>query len=144
MNKKQTLEINWHPDKNSAVPAYQQFVDFFLSSVSSGAFPIGMKLPSQRKLSEIFMVNRSTVSTAIAELSSYGVLKGSYGAGTEISSNTWSLLLKGNQNWSRHVLSGTFKENISTLQTINQLEFQPELLRLGTGEIDHRHFPKDY
>lgn len=90
------------------------------------------------------MVNRSTVSSAIAELSSYGVLKGSYGAGTEISSNTWSLLLKGNQNWSRHLLSGTFKENISTLQTINQLEFQPELLRLGTGEIDHRLFPKDY
>lgn len=144
MNTKQTLEINWHPDKSSAVPAYQQIVDFFLSSVSSGAFPIGMKLPSQRKLSEIFMVNRSTVSTAIAELSSYGILKGSYGAGTEISSNTWSLLLKGNQNWSRHLLSGTFKENISTLQTINQLEFLPELLRLGTGEIDHRLFPKDY
>lgn len=94
MNTKQTLEINWHPDKSSAVPAYQQIVDFFLSSVSSGAFPIGVKLPSQRKLSEIFMVNRSTVSSAIAELSSYGVLKGSYGAGTEISSNTWSLLLK--------------------------------------------------
>ncbi|MBQ8024514.1 MAG: PLP-dependent aminotransferase family protein [Succinivibrio sp.] len=144
MNKKQTLEINWHPDKNSSVPAYQQIVDFFLSSVSSGAFPIGMKLPSQRKLSEIFMVNRSTVSTAIAELSSYGVLKGSFGAGTEIASNTWSLLLKGNQNWSRHVLSGTFKENSSTLQLINQLEFDSELLRLGTGEIDHRLFPKDY
>lgn len=144
MNTKNTLEINWHPDKKLSVPAYQQIVDFFLSSVSSGAFPVGMKLPSQRKLSEIFMVNRSTVSTAIAELSSYGVLKGSYGAGTEIASNTWSLLLKGNQNWSRHVLSGAFKENISTLQVINQLEFDSDLLKLGTGEIDHRLFPREY
>lgn len=138
---KKCIEISWKPDKNSGIPAYQQIIDFFLSSVSSGAFAVGMRLPSQRKLSELFKVNRSTVSTAIAELSSYGIIKGSYGAGTEIASNTWSVLLKSNQNWSKHVLSGNFKENLSTLQVINQLEFDKDLLRLGTGEIDHRLFP---
>ena len=106
---KKCIEISWKPDKNSGIPAYQQIIDFFLSSVSSGAFAVGMRLPSQRKLSELFKVNRSTVSTAIAELSSYGILKGSYGAGTEIASNTWSVLLKSNQNWSKHVHSGIFK-----------------------------------
>lgn len=144
MNNQKTIEINWHPDKNLPVPAYQQIVDFFLTKVSSGAFHIGMKLPSQRQLSQIFNVNRSTVSTAIAELSSYGVLKSSFGAGTQIASNTWSLLLKGKQNWSRHVFSGSFKENTATLQIINQLESDSKLLRLGTGEIDHRLFPKDF
>lgn len=138
---KNCIEISWKPDRTSSIPAYQQIIDFFLSSVSSGAFAVGMRLPSQRKLSELFEVNRSTVSTAIAELSSYGIIKGSYGAGTEIASNTWSVLLKSNQSWSKHVLSGTFKENISTLQVINELEFDRSLLRLGTGEIDPRLFP---
>ncbi|SKA59118.1 GntR family transcriptional regulator, regulator for abcA and norABC [Succinivibrio dextrinosolvens DSM 3072] len=138
---KNCIEISWKPDRTSSIPAYQQIIDFFLSSVSSGAFAVGMRLPSQRKLSELFEVNRSTVSTAIAELSSYGIIKGSYGAGTEIASNTWSVLLKSNQSWSKHVLSGNFKENISTLQMINQLEFERSLLRLGTGELDPRLFP---
>lgn len=138
---KNSIEINWKPDRSSSIPAYQQIIDFFLSSVSSGAFAVGMKLPSQRALSEIFEVNRSTVSTAIAELSSYGIIRGSFGAGTEIASNTWSVLLKSNQSWSKHVLSGNFKENLSTLQVINQLEFDKDLLRLGTGEIDPRLFP---
>lgn len=138
---KNCLEINWKPDRTSSIPAYQQIIDFFLSAVSSGAFAVGMKLPSQRALAEIFEVNRSTVSTAIAELSSYGIIKGSYGAGSEIASNTWSVLLKSNQSWSKQVLSGNFKENIATLQVINRLEFDKDLLRLGTGEIDPRLFP---
>ncbi len=135
------LEINWKPDRESSIPAYQQIIDFFLSSVSSGAFAVGMKLPSQRALAQIFEVNRSTVSTALAELSSLGIIKGSFGAGSEISSSTWSVLLKSNQNWSRQVLSGNFKANLSTLQVINNLEFDKDLLRLGTGEIDPRLFP---
>lgn len=141
MKDKNTITISWKPDRTSDIPAYQQIVDFMLSSVSSGAFEVGMKLPSQRKLSQLFEVNRSTVNTALDELAAYGIIRGSFGGGTEIVSNTWSVLLKSNQNWSKRVLSGNFKENSFTLQQINQLEFDSSLLRLGTGELSGDLFP---
>lgn len=136
-----TVTISWKPDRTSKIPAYQQIVDFILSSVGSGAFTVGMKLPSQRKLSQLFEVNRSTVNSALDELTSFGIIRGSFGGGTQIVSNTWSLLLKGNQNWAKRVLSGDFRENSVTLQRINQLEFDRSLIRLGTGELSDDLFP---
>ena len=76
MKKSSPVQIDWSPDKTSAVPVYRQIVDFVLGKVSSGEWPIGTRLPAQRQLAEQFGVNRSTISTAMDELSSYGMLAG--------------------------------------------------------------------
>ena len=34
-------------------------------------------------------------------------------------------------------------ENNQTIQTINRMEFEENIIRLGTGELDPRIFPKD-
>jgi len=120
---------------------YQQIIQFVCDKVSSGEWPIGTRLPSQRTLAELFGVNRSTVTTAIDELTSYGIIAGCHGAGTQIISNTWSLLLSPAPDWSRFISSGFFKENNNTIQSINRLEFTPNIMRLGTGELDPRLFP---
>ncbi len=93
-------------------------------------------------LAENFDVNRSTIVTAINELASYGIIEGYHGAETQIISNTWSLLLPSSPDWSNDVSSGFFRANNTTIQAINQLEFVPGMIRLGTGKLDPRLFPE--
>lgn len=137
------LVIDWKPDRTSNVPVTEQIVDYMCHQVSSGVWPIGARLPSQRAMAEGFGVNRSTVVAAITELADYGIVEGLHGAGTRIVSNTWSLMLPGAPDWADYVSSGFFEANNATIQTINRMEFAPNIARLGTGELDPRLFPRD-
>lgn len=137
------IQIDWTPDKKSSVPVYQQIVQFVCDKVASGEWPVGTRLPAQRILAENFGVNRSTVTTAIDELTSYGIIAGLRGAGTKIINNTWSLMLPAAPDWEALISSGSFRENINTIQAINRLEFVPDMTRLGTGELDPRLFPSN-
>lgn len=143
LKKISPIQINWEPNKKSEIPVYKQIVHFVCDKISKGEWPTGTLLPSQRRLAEIFKVNRSTISTAMDELASYGVIQGSYGGGTKVVSNTWSLMLTNSIDWGDYVKSGFFQANNDTIQTINRLEFKEDIARLGTGEIDPRLFPKD-
>ena len=130
------IEIEWVPDKDSDSPIYKQIVQYICSRISSGDWVVGSKLPSQRKLADLFQVNRSTIVTAMEELQSFGILKSDAGGGTTISSNTWSLLMSTTPpDWGNYIKSGTFKANVPTIQMINKLEFEEGVTRLGTGEI---------
>lgn len=131
-------------DKNAKAPAYKQIMDCILKEIVSGKLPVGSKLPPQRTLAVRFKVNRSTVCTALNELASYGIIKGSFGGGTVVASNTWSMLLKSASNWSNQLFYGKFIENLDTIRTINELEFNQKMIRLGTGEIDPRLISSDY
>ena len=136
--------IDWTPDKDGAIPIYQQIINYISKNVSSGNWTIGSKLPSQRVLAERFGVNRSTVIRAIEELCSYGILTGTSGKGTIVTSNTWSLLIStAPPDWGNYLKAGTFQENMPTIQTINKLEFNKGIIRLGTGELSPRLFPKE-
>ncbi|MCH9276424.1 PLP-dependent aminotransferase family protein [Bifidobacterium amazonense] len=137
------ISIDWTPDRTSDVPITEQIVDYMCRQVSSGAWPIGSRLPSQRALAEAFGVNRSTVIAAIGELADYGIVEGLHGAGTRIVSNTWSLMLPGAPDWADYVSSGFFRANNETTQTINRMEFADGVTRLGTGELDPRLFPRE-
>lgn len=137
------LTIDWKPDRTSPTPVTEQIVDYMCRQISSGAWSIGSRLPSQRTLAEGFQVNRSTVIAAINELADYGIVEGLHGAGTRIVSNTWSLMLPGAPDWADYVSSGFFKANNATIQTINRMEFTPGVTRLGTGELNPRLFPRD-
>lgn len=143
MKKMPPIQFDWHLDKESTIPLYQQIVKFVCDKVASGEWTVGTRLPSQRALAEQLGVNRSTVTSAIDELTAYGIVAGCYGAGTQIVSNTWSLLLQPAPDWGKYITSGFFRANINTIQTINQLEYVPGMIRLGTGELDPRLFPID-
>jgi GntR family transcriptional regulator of abcA and norABC len=65
--------IDRKPNKRS--PKYQQIVDYIKAKIANGEWPIGSKIPSQRKLAEVFEVNRSTVITALEELMADGLIE---------------------------------------------------------------------
>lgn len=131
----------WVPDRGSEVPVYQQIVRMVREKVADGQWPVGTRLPSQRILAQAFHVNRSTVTAAIDELTACGIVSGCRGAGTQVVSNTWALMLPPAMDWGMFLSAGPFRENISAVQAINRLEFSPHMVRLGTGELDPRLFP---
>lgn len=149
MKRVRPIQIAWKPNKQSTVPVYRQIVQYICDKVANGEWTIGSRLPSQRALAEAFDVNRSTISTAIDELTSYGIIAGKSGAGTQIVSNTWSLMLPTKPSWKKLISSGSLQENNRRMQQINRrmqqinrLEFAPDIIRLGTGELDPRLFPQ--
>lgn len=143
MKKISTIQINWKPDKSKNIPMYQQIVQFVCDKVANGEWQVGEILPSQRSLAKLFAVNRSTITTAIDELTSYGIVSGKFGAGTQIISNTWSLFLSKKSNWNEHLTSGSFQENNTIIKAINKLEFELDVIRIGTGEIDPNLFSEN-
>lgn len=143
MKRSAPIVIDWKPDKSRAVPVYRQIVQFVCDKVARGDWPVGTRLPPQRALAALFGVNRSTVTAAIDELVSYGIVAGNRSAGAQIVSDSWSLLLPSAPDWSKMISSGFFRENDRTIQEINRLEFVPDMIRLGTGELDPRLFPAE-
>ena len=137
------LKDSWKPEKNSSVPLYEQIKNHIRERISEGDWKIGSRIPTQRQLAEFFDVNRSTVVTAIEDLIAEGLLEGRTKGGTTVKNNTWSLLSnKPAPDWKSYVRSGTHQPNFSTIQLINKYEFDPGKIRLGTGELSPKLFPK--
>ncbi|MDF9867849.1 GntR family transcriptional regulator of abcA and norABC [Bacilli bacterium PM5-3] len=135
--------IKWKPNKNSNTPLYQQIIDYISNMIASGTWLINDTLPSQRALASKFEVNRSTIIYALEELIAYGILESEIGKGTKVISNTWSLLINNDTlNWKTYINAGEFKENIPTIQMINELEFK-DYVRLSTGELAPKLFPQE-
>lgn len=138
------MDIKWKPDKKSSMPLYKQIVLYIKGKIENGEWPIGSKIPSQRALANIFDVNRSTIVTAFDELTAEGLISGKTGGGTKVINNTWSLLSsKSSPDWNSYVHSGIHRPNQTFIQKINQLEFNPSLIRLGTGELSPELLPNE-
>ncbi len=137
------IEINWRPDRYIKESIHMQIVNYILQNIISCTWKAGEQLPSQRKLAELFHVNRSTIVTAMDELASIGMIQTMYGGGTVISGNAWSVMLSHKQtNWEHYVNTGTFRRNLPEIQKINQYEYMPDIIRLGTGEPAPELFPR--
>ncbi|MGL5206891.1 MAG: PLP-dependent aminotransferase family protein [Acidaminococcaceae bacterium] len=137
------VSINWQPNPASPKAMHKQIVDYVSAKVANGDWAVGSKLPPQRKLAEVFAVNRSTIISATETLKSYGIIDADYGGGTKIACNTWSLLMSAPPDWNKYIASGPFKPNLPTIQLINKLEFDKNFIRLGTGELSPQLFPQD-
>jgi GntR family transcriptional regulator of abcA and norABC len=134
--------IDWKPNKSSPVPLHKQITDFIKEKISNGEWTIGYKLPPQRILAEALGVNRSTVVTAYEELIAEGLIEGKSGIGTRVINNTWNLLASTPPpDWSSYVNFGIHKPNLPTIHEINQAEFIPNIIRLGTGELSPNLIP---
>ncbi len=129
------LDIDWKPDRSSPTQLHLQIAGYIKNKISSGEWSVGTKLPSQRTLSDIFDVNRSTVVAAMEELAAEGVIVGKSGGGTVITNDTWTLFpMDRTYNWNSYISSGAHQSNQSIIQLINQAEFDPEMISLGSCE----------
>jgi GntR family transcriptional regulator of abcA and norABC len=138
------LNLDWKPDKSSPIPLYLQIKKYIKNKIETGEWPVGSKIPAQRTLAEVWKVNRSTIVTAVEELIAEGLLEGKSGSGTRIINNTWSLVTSNPPpDWNSYVQAGIHQPNLPTIQEINKAEFDPDIIRLGTGEPSPDLFPRD-
>ena len=112
-------EIEWQPQKNSSVPLHQQISDYLKKKIVNGEWTTGTKIPPQRKLAELFHVNRSTIVFALEELAADGLIESKIGSGTKVINNTWGLLSSPPPpDWIHYVKSGTHKPNMTIIQKL--------------------------
>ena len=130
------ITLDWKPDKNSSVSIRQQIVVYFGNQISSGNWISGQRLPSQRRMAELFAVNRSTVAEAMDALGALGLVEGDFGGGTRVASDGWALLVQDKApDWQSYITGGGFRPNVPTVQTVNKLEFEEGITRMSTGEL---------
>lgn len=138
------INIDWKPDKSATTPIYIQIKEFIQKKIEIGEWTVGTKIPSQRKLAEIFEVNRSTIVQAFDELIADGLLEGKSGKGTQVKNNLWSLFSSTPPtDWNHYVKKGIFQPNLPTIQDIHKVEPNPDIIRLGTGEPSPDLFPQE-
>jgi len=134
--------MKWHPDRNAAIPIHNQIKEYLRDKIVSGEWPVGTKIPSQRTLADFLGVNRSTVINPISELIADGLLEGNSGGGTKVINNTWNLLATEEQpDWSMYVSSGVQQPNPDMIRVINQVEFNPDIIRMGSCELSPENIP---
>lgn len=123
-------------------PKYKVIINFVKEQITNGNWPVGSRLPSQRDLAKQFSVNRSTVVTALDELSADGLVEGKLGVGTIVVNNTWTLMRSAPPvNWNEQVGRGTHQASLSTVQAINLAESDESLIQLSKGELSKDLFP---
>ncbi|MFD1886937.1 MocR-like pyridoxine biosynthesis transcription factor PdxR [Paenibacillus wenxiniae] len=127
-------KLRWLLERDQTLPLYRQIEQQLRQRISNGEWPVGTRLPSQRKLAEQLGVNRSTVTQAIDELASWGIIAGNKGGGTRVVNNTWNRLAANTINWDRYVESGAHQPNLPAIRQINEAEYRADIIRTGTGE----------
>lgn len=126
----------WRPSRSSPFPLHRQIMEHLRDLIAGGEWPVGTRIPSQRELAARYGVNRSTVVAALDELIAAGLLQGDRGGGTRVVNRTWGVLTASPPpDWNEYVRAGLQHPNLPAVQEINQAEFRPGILRLGTGEI---------
>ncbi|WP_318618182.1 PLP-dependent aminotransferase family protein [Sporosarcina sp. YIM B06819] len=61
-------------EKNQDVPLYEQIYDQIRRDITNGKLPIGMKLPSKRKLGDFLNISQTTIEFAYAQLTAEGFI----------------------------------------------------------------------
>ncbi|WP_251027070.1 MULTISPECIES: PLP-dependent aminotransferase family protein [unclassified Bacillus (in: firmicutes)] len=136
------IEKDWILNKSSLIPLHQQIYEFMKRKIINGEWTVGTKIPTQRDLAKNFNVNRSTIVYALDELSADGLIESKVGKGTFVVNNTWSLLASTPPpDWNSYVKSGSYRPNNKTIQEINRAEINPNVIRLGTGELSPELLP---
>ncbi len=138
------MQINWKPNRKLKESLQSQIMRYFVKAISEGDWPIGMRLPAERKLAEELEVNRSTISQVLNELKAEGVIESRGSGGTYVTNNTWSLLVSNPPpNWNQYMKHSIHKPSQRIIQDINRYEFVDDIIRLGTGELSPTLFPQD-
>ncbi len=141
--KKRIVAVNWQPNRTSSEPAYIQITDYMIQKIQSGEWIAGAFLPSQRDLSQLMGVNRSTLVLAIDELKAIGLLETFGKGGTRITSQQVLSHQSKQPDWQAHITESFQSPNLDTIQIINRYEFTEGFIRLSSGEPSPDFFPKE-
>lgn len=111
--------------------------------IRTGQWQLGFRLPTQRELATQYQVNRSTIVSVIEELMADGLVETRGRQGTFVINQSWSLLASQSpKHWGESIEAGFHQANQPLIQKINTLEFEEKYIRLGTGELSPKLYPK--
>ena len=136
------IAIDWKPSRQASLPLYRQIYLFIQGKIRSNQWTAGTLLPPQRELAGKLGVNRSTLTIAIEELVADGYLISRRGSGIKVSGSAWAEITAGSRSWNERLTADAFLSNHPMVQQINELEFAPGMIRLGTGELAPELFPQ--
>ncbi|MGK9069481.1 PLP-dependent aminotransferase family protein [Staphylococcus warneri] len=122
---------------------YKTIIDDIINKINNGELSSGDKLPSQREISQYYDVNRSTVIQSLDILKSYGILETIEKKGIYVSQYKWNAYITSNIHWQNYIGSSMSKNNQYYIQRINELEFDTNIVRLGTGELSPKLIPNN-
>lgn len=134
--------INWKPDKSMKVPLHIQIIDYTKKMIMTGNWVCGERLPSQRKLADLFEVNRSTISTAMDELKFQGFIRTNGKGGTFIATKAWSTFEKSSNNMLNNLLSSGLLKRKSKLYKQIEESYASIKVDFGKGELDKSLYPE--
>ncbi|MDM5154535.1 PLP-dependent aminotransferase family protein [Bacillus sp. DX1.1] len=135
--------FGWKPNVSSPIPLYKQIEGYIKEKIVNGEWTVGTKLPSQRAFAHAFKVNRSTIVMSLDELAAQGLVEGDGRRGTIVRNDTWNFSTSTPPpDWNSYVETGLHYPNLPTIQEINQAEFYPNMIRLGTGELSPELLPE--
>lgn len=137
------IQINWKPDRESEITISKQIVDYFKDKIMSGEWSVGSVIPSQRALAQTFGVNRSTIASAMGELKADGFVSGHGKGGTRVTNGMLTYLASYQPNWNGYIDYGIHMPNYKTIKTINDIEFNTDIIRLSSGEASPELFPHE-
>lgn len=118
---------------------YKNIASYIREKIINGDWFYGMRIPSQRKLSDQFNVNRVTIIKSIELLESEGFIYTTQGSGTYVNDyldkpyilNKWEEMME----WSSRTRSQY------TVQLINKLETHNEYIHISKGELGSETLP---
>lgn len=61
-------------EKSTDIPLYEQIYNQIRRDITNGKLPVGMKLPSKRRLGEFLVVSQTTIELAYAQLAAEGFI----------------------------------------------------------------------
>ncbi|CAI3922345.1 PLP-dependent aminotransferase family protein [Commensalibacter papalotli (ex Botero et al. 2024)] len=136
----------WHLPLSSSKSLYQQVIDLIEQSIMNGQLSPGEKLPSERKMSVLLQVNRSTIIHALNELSDRGVIIRKIGSGSFVNPDKWGLQTHPLMNWQPLKSAYTaFPKDDYVLQVQHLrkecLERQKSLQDMATGDLSPTLLP---
>lgn len=131
----------WNEPKRRRPALYKQIAQDLERRISSGEFPPGSKLPSERTLAKEWNVNRSTVVSAYEELRALGLIERMQGSGSRVSSDIWGLARHRLPNWPKLVENGAFLPNAPLLRHIRKETLDHDLIDFASGELSPDLFP---
>ncbi|TKD68821.1 aminotransferase class I/II-fold pyridoxal phosphate-dependent enzyme [Pseudalkalibacillus hwajinpoensis] len=124
------LTLNLESNK----PLYKQIVDYYENSIINGSLQIGTSLPTERDLALQLGVNRSTVTTAYAELRANGLITSKQGSGTRVSEDATDLLPDYSITWSK-LRNHHLAEDSSVFSKVTNYMNEPSFINFLSGSV---------
>ncbi len=106
-------------EKKSGIPYYIQLKEQILKNITSGQWPPGFKLPTERELAGELGVSRNTVGQAYQELEGEGVISSAQGRGTFVTGSGAVLQRESRKEKVLHIVDAAMEEAVSMGFTID-------------------------